>query len=55
MLKKLAILTRPDSSVLTEVPEVKDELEPPEGLLGTCKVLEDRLCLSTVPLLPNKV
>lgn len=43
-VKKLANLTRLVSSVYAELVE---ELEPPEGLRGTCNVEERRLCLSS--------
>lgn len=39
-VKKLASLTKLLSSVCIELPEVKEELELPEGLRGTCNVLE---------------
>lgn len=46
-VKKLAILTKVLSSVLLELPEAKDVFEPPEGLRGTCNVLERRRCFSS--------
>lgn len=43
-VKKFANLTKLVSSVLAEFTE---ELEPPDGLRGTCNVEERRLCFSS--------
>lgn len=43
-VKKFANLTKFDSSVLAELTE---ELEPPDGLRGTCSVEERRRCFSS--------